>query len=124
MFFRQIQQILNDTVAPCPGEEKLAALTAGNRTHWANTRQKFFNKGLNKASLDTIEKAAFVVALDDIPYEFDKNDPSKLDNYGKNLLHGKGYDRWFDKSFTLCIGTNGRVSYLYFTIFKIDFSRF
>ncbi|XP_044734415.1 carnitine O-palmitoyltransferase 1, liver isoform isoform X2 [Chrysoperla carnea] len=107
----QIQQILNDTVAPCPGEEKLAALTAGNRTHWANTRQKFFNKGLNKASLDTIEKAAFVVALDDIPYEFDKNDPSKLDNYGKNLLHGKGYDRWFDKSFTLCIGTNGRIGF-------------
>lgn len=33
-----------------------------------------------------------------------------MDNFGKILLHGKGYDRWFDKSFTLCIGTNGRVS--------------
>lgn len=24
-------------------------------------------------------------------------------------MTGKGYDRWFDKSFTLCIGSNGRV---------------
>lgn len=40
-----------------------------------------------------------------------QKDPSKLDNYGKILFHGKGYDRWFDKSFTLCIGNNGRVSF-------------
>jgi hypothetical protein len=39
--------------------------------------------------------------------------PSKLDRYGHILLHGKGYDRWFDKSFTLCIGSNGRVSHKY-----------
>ena len=40
-----------------------------------------------------------------------QEDPSKLDHYGQILLHGKGYDRWFDKSFTLCIGSNGRVSH-------------
>lgn len=39
-----------------------------------------------------------------------QEDPDKLDEYGRILLHGKGYDRWFDKSFTLCIGNNGRVS--------------
>lgn len=78
--------------------------------------------------MDIVEKAAFVVALDDVPYEYDKvnsksktkansktiilqNDPSKLDNFGKVLLHGNGYNRWFDKSFTLCIGSNGGVSY-------------
>lgn len=48
----------------------------------------------------------------DVCIFFFKNDPSKLDQYGKILLHGKGYDRWFDKSFTLCIGNNGRVSYI------------
>lgn len=37
-------------------------------------------------------------------------DPEKLDQYGRILLHGTGHDRWFDKSFTLCIGNNGRVS--------------
>lgn len=107
----QLQQILEDNSEPLPGEERLAALTAGDRTVWANARRKFFNNGVNKKSLDLIEKAAFIVTLDEIPYEYDKEDPSKLDACGKNLLHGKGYDRWFDKSFTLCIGTNGRVGF-------------
>lgn len=63
---------MDETSAPAEGEEKLASLTAGERTHWAQTRQKYFFKGVNRASLDIIEKAAFVVVLDDIPYEFDK----------------------------------------------------
>nr|XP_022908383.1 carnitine O-palmitoyltransferase 1, liver isoform isoform X1 [Onthophagus taurus] len=107
----QIQQVLDDTSLPQKGEEKLAALTAGERTHWAQVRRSLFNKGVNKISLDLIEKAAFVVTLDDVPYVYDKKNPSKLDEYGKILLHGKGYDRWFDKSFTLCIGNNGKVGF-------------
>ena len=27
------------------------------------------------------------------------------------MLHGKGHDRWFDKSFTLIVASNGRVSF-------------
>ncbi|KAF7990168.1 hypothetical protein HCN44_009903 [Aphidius gifuensis] len=96
---------------PADGEEKLAALTANNRTVWANARTCYFSKGINKQSLDAIEKSAFVVVLDDYPYEYDAACPEKLDQYGRNLLHGKGYDRWFDKSFNLCIGTNGRIGF-------------
>ncbi|XP_067213212.1 carnitine O-palmitoyltransferase 1, liver isoform isoform X2 [Linepithema humile] len=107
----QIQQILDNNSIPSEGEEKLAALTAGERTIWAQARTDFFAKGVNKASLDIIEKAAFIVALDDIPYEYDPKHPEKLDCYGRILLHGKGYDRWFDKSFTLCVGSNGRVGF-------------
>ncbi|CAB0029295.1 unnamed protein product [Trichogramma brassicae] len=106
----QIQSILDDTSSPYEGEERLASLTAGERVHWAKSREEHFARGINKISLDLIEKSAFVVALDDVPYEFDKSHPEKLDNYGRILLHGKGHDRWFDKSFTLCIGSNGRVS--------------
>lgn len=62
---------MDDDSAPLEGEERLAALTAGNRTAWAEARQEFFAKGVNKASLDLIEKSAFVVALDDVPYECD-----------------------------------------------------
>lgn len=105
-----MQQILDDTSPPVNGEERLAALTAGSRTFWAQTRQALFFKGPNRIALDTVEKAAFVVCLDDVPYNFDEKDPKQLDEYGRILLHGKGYDRWFDKSFTLCVGTNGRVS--------------
>lgn len=71
-YFSQIETILRDTSEPSVGEEHLAALTAGERTHWALTRQQFFSKGVNKQSLDAIEKAAFVVALDDVPFVFDK----------------------------------------------------
>lgn len=106
-----MQQILNDKSLPSDGEEKLAALTASERTAWAIAREEFFSKGMNKASLDLIEKAAFIVVLDDIPYIYDPENPDKLDEYGRILLHGKGYDRWFDKSFTLCIGNNGRIGF-------------
>ncbi|CAG9856114.1 unnamed protein product [Phyllotreta striolata] len=109
---RQIEQILCNESEPLPGEEKLAALTAGDRTHWGTVRAQLFNKGVNKTSLDTIERAAFMVTLEDnVPYEYDPKDPSKLDKYGRHLLHGKGYDRWFDKSFTLCISSNGRIGF-------------
>jgi hypothetical protein len=40
-----------------------------------------------------------------------QDDHTQLDKFGATLLHGKGYDRWFDKSFTLVIGKNGRVSF-------------
>lgn len=70
IIYRQIQSILNNTEKSYIGEEKVAALTAADRTHWANTRTKFFFKGINRQSLDAIEKAAFVVALDEVSYEY------------------------------------------------------
>lgn len=72
MLNRQIQTILDDDSQPVDGEERLAALTAGERAHWAHTRLEHFFKGTNRTSLDAIEKAAFFVSLDDVPYEFDK----------------------------------------------------
>lgn len=107
----QIQQILDHKSEPVTGEERLAALTAGERSHWAHIRQTMFNRGHNRTSLHCIETAAFNVCLDDIPYEFDENDPIKLNEYGRTLLHGLSYNRWFDKSFNLCFSTNGRVGF-------------
>jgi hypothetical protein len=66
-----LQQILDDPSPPFAGEEHLAALTAGDRVPWAKARQEHFMKGINKASLEAIEKAAFVVALDEDPQDFD-----------------------------------------------------
>ncbi|CAH2209510.1 jg9926, partial [Pararge aegeria aegeria] len=48
---------------------------------------------------------------DDSEYGFDDQDVTRLDNYGHVLLHGKGYDRWFDKSFNLCFSTDGSVGF-------------
>jgi carnitine O-palmitoyltransferase 1 len=108
---KQIEYILNNKATPVAGEELLASLTAWNRTKWAETRDKFFAKGTNKTSLNLVESAAFVLSLDDYPYEFDMTHPEKLDRYGRNLLHGNGHDRWFDKSFTMCVASNGRIGF-------------
>ncbi|XP_062840876.1 carnitine O-palmitoyltransferase 1, liver isoform isoform X2 [Trichomycterus rosablanca] len=105
----QIQRILDDPSPPLPGEEKLGALTAGNRTPWARVRKQYFSSGVNKRSLDCIEKAAFFVALDDQEEGMKGDDPAgNLDRYAKSLLHGKCYNRWFDKSFSVVIFKNGK----------------
>uniref|UniRef100_A0A8D3DTI3 carnitine O-palmitoyltransferase n=1 Tax=Scophthalmus maximus TaxID=52904 RepID=A0A8D3DTI3_SCOMX len=108
---QQMARILADNSEPGPGEEQLAALTAGERwvaTPWANSRETYFSSGKNKQSLDAIEKAAFFVTLDDSEQRYEADNPVKsLDRYAKSLLHGKCYDRWFDKSFNLIVFKNG-----------------
>ncbi|KAJ0015908.1 hypothetical protein NQD34_014198 [Periophthalmus magnuspinnatus] len=105
----QIQRILDDPSPPSKGEAHLGALTAGDRIPWAKARTKFFSTGLNKRSLDCIEKAAFFVTLDDDEQGMMGDDPAaSLDKYAKSLLHGKCYDRWFDKSFSVVFYKNGK----------------
>uniref|UniRef100_A0A8C8WQV0 Carnitine O-palmitoyltransferase 1, muscle isoform n=1 Tax=Panthera leo TaxID=9689 RepID=A0A8C8WQV0_PANLE len=105
----QFQRILDDPSPPQPGEEKLAALTAGGRVEWAQARQAFFSSGKNKTALDAIERAAFFVALDEESPHYDPEDEASLSLYGKALLHGNCYNRWFDKSFTLIAFKNGQL---------------
>lgn len=64
------------------------------RIPWAQMRQQFFSSGVNKKSLDAIEKAAFFITLDDEEQGMKGDDPAgNLDRYAKSLLHGKCYDR-------------------------------
>uniref|UniRef100_A0A8C7AEX4 Carnitine O-palmitoyltransferase 1, muscle isoform n=1 Tax=Neovison vison TaxID=452646 RepID=A0A8C7AEX4_NEOVI len=105
----QFQRVLDDPSPPQPGEEKLAALTAGGRAEWAQARQAFFSSGKNKAALDAIERAAFFVALDEESPRYDPEDEASLSLYGKALLHGNCYNRWFDKSFTIIAFKNGQL---------------
>ncbi len=55
-FKSQFQKILDETSLCTDGEKYLGALTAGERIPWAQTRKKYFSNGINKASLDAIEK--------------------------------------------------------------------
>jgi len=103
-----IKRIMQDTSEPKPGELHLAALTAGDRVPWAKAREKFFNSGVNQKSLHAIEKSAFIVVLDDESFQLSDTDTSSLSACGRSLLHGKCYDRWFDKSFNVVIYGNGR----------------
>ncbi|XP_036286038.1 carnitine O-palmitoyltransferase 1, muscle isoform [Pipistrellus kuhlii] len=105
----QFQRILDDPSPPQPGEERLAALTAGKRVEWAQARQTFFSSGKNRAALEAIERAAFFVVLDEESHRYDPEDEASLSLYGKALLHGNCYNRWFDKSFTLVAFKNGQL---------------
>uniref|UniRef100_A0A673I3W4 Carnitine O-palmitoyltransferase 1, muscle isoform n=1 Tax=Sinocyclocheilus rhinocerous TaxID=307959 RepID=A0A673I3W4_9TELE len=105
----QFQRILDDKSEPQPGEIKLPSLTAGNRVPWARARLKYFTEGVNQASLEAIETAAFFLTLDDEAHGYDPENIRSLDLYAKSLLHGKCYDRWFDKSFTLIVYKNGKI---------------
>uniref|UniRef100_A0A8C7MW97 Carnitine palmitoyltransferase 1A2b n=1 Tax=Oncorhynchus kisutch TaxID=8019 RepID=A0A8C7MW97_ONCKI len=105
----QIQRILDDPSPPGPGEDRLGALTAGDRVPWCAVRKQYFSSGVNKRSLDCIERAAFFVTLDDEEQGMMGEDPvGNLDRYAKSLLHGKCYDRWFDKSFSVVVYKNGK----------------
>lgn len=61
---------------------------------WCAVRKQYFSSGVNKRSLDCIERAAFFVTLDDEEQGMMGEDPvGNLDRYAKSLLHGKCYDR-------------------------------
>jgi Choline/Carnitine o-acyltransferase len=54
-----LQQIIDDTHnVPAAGECHLAALTACDRVSWAKARAAYFSSGVNKSSLDAIEKVS------------------------------------------------------------------
>ncbi|MGH0148718.1 UNVERIFIED_CONTAM: hypothetical protein FKN15_013962 [Acipenser sinensis] len=80
-----------------------------NRIPWARARVKFFSQGINKVSLDAIEKAAIFMTLDEEEQGYDKEKLRSIDSYAKSLLHGKCYNRWFDKSFNLIAYKNGKL---------------
>ncbi|CAG7730163.1 unnamed protein product [Allacma fusca] len=108
----QFLRILEDESKPADGEEKLAALTTLDRSTWARTRKAFFSNGLNKISLDCIEKSAFVMPIDDEEFYAENTDEvPHLNNFGRACLYGNGYNRWFDKSFNWIIGKNGRSAF-------------
>jgi carnitine O-palmitoyltransferase 1, liver isoform len=105
----QLDQILNFSDKCEHSEQYLASLTAWDRAKWAETRDKFFSKGVNRASLECIERAAITFNLHDGLYDMDLDNDEKMKVYSQQCLYGKIYDIWFDKSFHLACGTNGVV---------------
>lgn len=107
-----LEKIVNDPEGPKNGEDLIPSLTTLDRTSWAKIReQKLLKDPINRQSLKIIESAALVLVLEDDNFEFDQNDPSKLDRFGQLLLHGKGNDRWYDKSLSLIVSKSGRCGF-------------
>ncbi|KAM5134752.1 palmitoyl thioesterase CPT1C isoform 2-T3 [Callospermophilus lateralis] len=105
---QQFQRILDDPSPACPHEEHLAALTAAPRGMWAQVRKSLKTQAAQ--ALEAVEGAAFFVSLDAEPAGLTREDPAaSLDAYAHALLVGRGHDRWFDKSFTLIVFSNGKL---------------
>ncbi|XP_070943595.1 palmitoyl thioesterase CPT1C isoform X6 [Macaca nemestrina] len=105
---QQFQRILEDPSPACPHEEHLAALTAAPRGTWAQVRRSLKTQAAE--ALEAVEGAAFFVSLDAEPAGLTREDPAaSLDAYAHALLAGRGHDRWFDKSFTLIVFSNGKL---------------
>ena len=70
----------------------------------ASCKKRWFQLTQNAASLDAVDRALFVLCLDELV----ETNPQKL---AHNLIHGhaKGanLNRWFDKSFSLIVHKNG-----------------
>lgn len=108
----QLSCIVSGDAQTTHAEKNLASLTAGDRVKWAEVREKHFNSGVNRSSLDVIESAAFVLILHDAPFEFDLLDCERreeLHTYSKRCMTGNVNEYWFDKSFNITFGTNARV---------------
>ncbi len=81
--------------------DTIGALTTLQRDQWAHAREQLLSiHPDNAAYLDTIETALFTLCLDDIT-------PEDLTDSARNMMHGDGKNRWFDKSFQLIGCPNG-----------------
>eukprot|EP00760_Papus_ankaliazontas_P017187 PhM_4_TR17059/c0_g1_i1/m.90367/K08765/CPT1A; carnitine O-palmitoyltransferase 1, liver isoform len=99
-----LQGILDDTSEAGSLEGAIPVLTSLNRDRWAEVRSTCFEQvpGNNK-SLEMIERALFVVSLDEF-------EPRTLQEEGLNYFIGNaGQNRWVDKSFHLIITKNAKI---------------
>ena len=82
----------------------VAALTAAERQFWGKTREHLVSSSkTNAASMETIEKALFVVDME-AGVDYDNREVAM------NALHNNGRTKWCDKSFNLCVKEDGNPS--------------
>ncbi|OQV21714.1 Carnitine O-palmitoyltransferase 2, mitochondrial [Hypsibius exemplaris] len=73
----------------------------------ATLRELLVNAG-NESLLTKLDSAIFLLCLDDTILNTLDADSREMKQYCKNMLHGNGLNRWFDKSFSLIVDKGGR----------------
>lgn len=81
----------------------IGILTGSNRDNWAKIRDHLLKIGNTKV-LNKIDSAVFVLSLDDDHLGEDYN------KILRQFLHSNGTNRWFDKSFSLLMSSDGYAS--------------
>ncbi|MGF1792636.1 choline/carnitine O-acyltransferase [Photobacterium profundum] len=92
-----------DCIISISGEgQNVGVLTTMPRDTWAKSRANLLQISVNnRESMTVIEDAAFVLCLDE-------NTPDEINEVSKQLLHGDGSDRFFDKSLQFIVFKNGK----------------
>lgn len=84
----------------------IGALTSENRDVATDAREVLLGAApSNKAALETVESASFVVCLDDAA-------PVTLEERAHSYWHGDGQNRWFDKPLQFIINDNGTSGFM------------
>ena len=58
-----MRYIVDNKADVSESESKLASLTAGDRIPWAKARKEYFSRGVNKTSLETIDKVINLISV-------------------------------------------------------------
>lgn len=82
----------------------IGLLTTENRDKWADIRHELCQNTENAQNLEKIESSMFLVCLDE-------NSPVTRENVGRQLWHGNGNDRFFDKSLQFIVFANGKAGF-------------
>ena len=81
----------------------LGILTSMDREKWASTREDLQKiNHVNGGHIEKIETAIFALCLDE-------ESPSTLEDTSKQMLHGNGRNRWFDKSLQFIVTKSGEL---------------
>ena len=84
----------------------VGANTSLPRGHGAQARANLLSASpANKAALETIESASFVVCLD-------SNSPVTLEERAHAYWHGDGANRWYDKPLQFIVNDNGTAGFM------------
>lgn len=77
----------------------VGALTAANRDLWSDARDHLLASGSskNEHALSEIETSLFCLCLDDKSMRVDPKDPQSMSTFSRDLWHGTGHNRFFDK---------------------------
>jgi len=87
--------------------QNIGLLTTMPRDVWANRRAELLdNSSSNKEAMTIIEEAVFALCLDE-------NKPEAITEISKQLLHGTGSNRYFDKSIQFIVFANGKTGINY-----------
>lgn len=97
-----IERELDVIMATSTKGQNIGLLTTMERDTWAQTRAGLLElSSHNQNCMAIIENASFALCLDE-------GNPEEITDISTQLLHGPGYDRFFDKSLQFIVFNNGK----------------